>query len=115
MGLAGLIYGNTQRNIHFEIVRDDANIRRLVGRDNGCLDLTHDGRTDAVYGASYFLLPASKEIFGRDPIMRLLESRFQPLKPNRNTPVPPSVPIMVAATTDRLLVVEMRFVCGEGN
>ncbi len=52
IGNAGAIYGQ-QGQIHFEIVCDKANLRKLVGRETGPLSGAA-GRRDAVYGDIWF-------------------------------------------------------------
>jgi len=62
LGRAGQVYGNTGR-LHFEIVCDDANLQRLVGRASGNLTTSANGRTDAVYGSMHFRLPAGTLVY----------------------------------------------------
>jgi len=57
LGTAGLIYGQPNK-IHLEIVCDDANLQKLVGRSSAKLDISKDGRTDALWGEMYFAVPA---------------------------------------------------------
>ncbi|QFZ85824.1 peptidoglycan DD-metalloendopeptidase family protein [Variovorax paradoxus] len=66
LGLAGTIYGRANC-IHLEIVAGDADTRNLVGRDTGNLPLTSDGRTDAVYGEVYVLVPAKSPYHSAQP------------------------------------------------
>lgn len=66
LGQAGYIYGEPDR-IQLEIVCDDVNLRRLVGRADGDVPLSTDGRTESVYGELYFALPAGTEVFDRSP------------------------------------------------
>lgn len=114
IGQAGQIYGSTQRKIHFEIVCDDANLRKLAGRTGGAVERTRDGRTDAVYGSMYFLLPAGSRVFGAQPVPHLTAAHRQPPKPNAKAPLPPLVALDPVYTTDRPLIVEMRYAGGEG-
>jgi len=65
IGQAGYIYGKPHR-IHFEIICDDTNLEKLIGRTTGTLDIRHDGRTDAVFGTMYFMLPAQTPIYADD-------------------------------------------------
>ena len=44
---------------HFEIIADDANARKLMGRIQGDVPLSDDGRKDVCYGDLHFYLPAS--------------------------------------------------------
>ncbi|WP_370681553.1 hypothetical protein [Comamonas sp. GB3 AK4-5] len=66
LGLAGFIHGTANR-IHLEIVAGDADAQKLLGRSTGDLDLTRDGRSDAVYGQIYVLLPAQSACYASDP------------------------------------------------
>lgn len=65
IGQAGYIQGEPDR-IHFELVCDDDNLARLIGRNAGRLALDRDGRSDAGYGQIYFALPAGTPIFSAD-------------------------------------------------
>jgi hydroxyethylthiazole kinase len=114
IGQAGQIYGGSQRQIHFEIVCDDDNVRKLAGRTGDAVDRTRDGRTDAVYGATYFVLPSGTRVFGSQPVPQLKAAHRQPPKPNARAPLPAPVPLDPVATTDRLLIVEMRYSSGDG-
>ncbi|MGK3961302.1 hydroxyethylthiazole kinase [Sorangium sp. So ce118] len=67
IGHAGQIYGSQQRKIHFEIICDDANLPRLVGRSAGNLDLGNNGRVDAVYGEMYVRLPSGTQVYAAQP------------------------------------------------
>jgi predicted chitinase len=67
LGNAGHIYG-TQNKIHFEIISDDANLSHLAGRASNNMELTANGRVDAIYGDMYFHLPARTSIFASDMI-----------------------------------------------
>jgi predicted chitinase len=58
IGSAGYI-NNKPYFFHFEIIADDANARKLMGRVQGDLPLDADGRKDACYGDMHFYLPAS--------------------------------------------------------
>jgi hydroxyethylthiazole kinase len=64
IGIAGKIYGTSDR-IHFEIICDDTNLKRLVGRNAGTLDTLKPARTDAIYGDTHFKIMAGADL----PIM----------------------------------------------
>lgn len=66
LGLAGTIYGRANC-IHLEIVAGHADTRNLVGRSTGDLPLTSDGRSDAVYGEVYVLVPARTSYYSAQP------------------------------------------------
>jgi predicted chitinase len=58
IGSAGYINGKPNL-FHFEIVADDTNARRLMGRIAGDVPLGKDGRKDVCYGDMHFYLPPS--------------------------------------------------------
>jgi hypothetical protein len=93
IGKAGYINGQASR-IHFEIICDDANIAKLVGRSAGDTAINADGRSDAVYGDMYFHLPPGTPLFAAKP----------PTQPAANTIAP--VPIH---TTSADLFVGIRY------
>lgn len=67
VGRAGYIYGEPDK-LHFEICCDTANLERLIGRSSGKLDTSRDGRTDALWGDMYFMLPAGTVILSTDMV-----------------------------------------------
>lgn len=69
LGQAGSIYGEANR-LHFEIVCDDANLARFVGRASGDLALTADGRTAALFGDMHFHVPAGASFYAARPSHR---------------------------------------------
>ena len=110
LATAGQIYGNAQRQIHFEIACDDTNLTRLVGRASGDLQLTANGRTDAVYGEMYFHLPAGAQVFAQRPLPNKAQAMMQP--PGQPAPAPQ--PLQAAHTTADALIVGLRYAGGEG-
>lgn len=66
LGQAGYIRGQPHQ-IHFEIICDDANLRLLIGRDSGIVQLTADGRSDAIFGELYFHLAATTPVYAQCP------------------------------------------------
>lgn len=66
IGQAGYIYGEPH-HLHFEIVCDDANLEKLIGRASGKLDLSKDGRRSVVFGDIYVRVPAGADIYDADP------------------------------------------------
>lgn len=64
VGTPGQVYGN-RGQVHFEVCLNAANLQLLIGRapnwvTPGALPApTADGRTDSIFGAMYFYLPAS--------------------------------------------------------
>ncbi len=97
IGVAGRIY-NAADHLHMEIVCDDANLNKLVGRRTGTLPLTADGRADAVYGEVYFHVPAGAALYGGN-------------QPAGHTQTPASAAIETT-TTD--LIIGMRYASGDG-
>lgn len=93
LGQAGQIYGGLVRKIHFEIVSDDANTEKLIGRIAGDLHTTRSGRADAVYGDCYLQLPADTPVYAVSPLPHLVVAHVQPPKPKPKDPLPPAVPL----------------------
>jgi predicted chitinase len=116
LGIAGQIYGDTQRRIHFEIVCDDANLRALVGRTAGELPTGTDGRLDAVYGQMYFLLPGGTAFYAKKPLDHLAAAHIQPPKPSAHAPLPPIQALQPAYTSaaDAPLVIALHLSGGKG-
>lgn len=96
IGQAGYIYGDPNR-IHFEIVCDQANLERLVGRSAGNVPVAADGRTDAIFGEMYFRLPATTLAYAQED------------KPPLDIPVPAS-----GVALGEPLIVGLRFAEGDG-
>ncbi|MBY0444857.1 MAG: M23 family metallopeptidase [Burkholderiales bacterium] len=65
LGSVGQCNGNNA--MHMEIICDDANLKKLVGREEGDLDLSKDGRMDVVYGNMHFYLPAGATFYAAQP------------------------------------------------
>lgn len=78
IGQAGHIYGEPNM-LHFEIICDDANLQRLVGRSTGDLPITQNGRTDAVYGNMYFHIRAGAAIHAQRPDVTVASLAAPPL------------------------------------
>jgi predicted chitinase len=98
LGEAGQVYGALERRIHFEVICDDTNLRRLVGRAIGELNTAADGRTDAVYGELYFHLPEGTPFFAQRP----------PL----NEPAPATAPAHTLRGAP--LIIGVRYAAGDG-
>lgn len=93
IGDAGLIYGKPGC-IHFEIVCDDQNLKKIVGRESSDLPLDKNGSATTLYGDIYFHLPAGTSFMSDNP----LKSR----KPGVPEP-------SVVHTSDEELFVGMRY------
>jgi hypothetical protein len=72
-----VIYGQASR-IHFELVCDDANLKKLVGRANGLLTAPQ-GRTDVIYGDVWFKVPKGTLAFANRPHPYRCDDREPPL------------------------------------
>ncbi|ALU87428.1 hypothetical protein Hrubri_0199 [Herbaspirillum rubrisubalbicans M1] len=67
LGIAGQSHNSSRKLIHFEIVCDDDNLKKLIGRSDDKLDLSRDGRTDTLFGEMYFLVPAGTRLYAKEP------------------------------------------------
>ncbi|WP_312074291.1 M23 family peptidase [Atlantibacter sp.] len=65
LGSSGMTDG--QNEFHFQVFCDDDNIKKLTGRKTKELDISKDGRTDAVYGDIHFYLPAGTTFYDKAP------------------------------------------------
>jgi predicted chitinase len=65
MGTPGM--ADAVNAIHFQIFCDDDNISKLTGRKTRELDVSTNGRTDAVYGDIHFYLPAGTKFYSHAP------------------------------------------------
>ncbi|WP_337264494.1 MULTISPECIES: M23 family metallopeptidase [unclassified Serratia (in: enterobacteria)] len=65
LGQVGHIDG--QNGIHFQIFCDDANLKKLVGRETTELDTSKNGRTNIVYGDMHFYLPTGTKFYPTIP------------------------------------------------
>ncbi|MCK7146019.1 M23 family metallopeptidase [Enterobacter bugandensis] len=65
LGSSGSCSGRNE--FHFQIFCDDNNISKLTGRTTRELDVSKDGRTDAVYGDIHFYLPAGTTFYDKAP------------------------------------------------
>lgn len=61
IGLAG--QHQNENKIHFDIVCDQENLEKLIGRDTPELNLRVDGRKDVVFGDIYFYLPTGIKFY----------------------------------------------------
>jgi len=66
VGKSGLIYGKPGR-IHFEIICDDENLKKIVGRASGDLSIAADGRSTTIYGDIHYHLPAGTRFMSAAP------------------------------------------------
>jgi predicted chitinase len=62
LGTAGFCYGDAYE-MHFELVCNAENLKKIVGRASGKLDVSKNGRTDALYGDIHFHVNAGVEVF----------------------------------------------------
>ncbi|AZK86084.1 hypothetical protein BO993_01800 [Xanthomonas oryzae pv. oryzae] len=68
LGTAGSFEG-TSGIIHFEIICDDANLKKLMGRNSGDLETSKNGRTDAIFGEIFFKLPSTTQVYAQRPVL----------------------------------------------
>lgn len=96
LGAAGRIYGSAD-HLHVEIVCDDGNLNKLVGRSSGAVALNADGRHDAVFGEVYFHVPAGAHLYAD--------------KPAGNVTAPAAE---ATETTSTDLIIGIRYASGDG-
>jgi predicted chitinase len=79
LGKAGRIYGQNHR-IHFEIIADQSEIAKLVGRSERLLDHhSGNGRTDSCWGDMYFFIPPEVLAYEAAPTNRLQSENGAPV------------------------------------
>lgn len=110
LGRAGSVFGEVGR-LHFEIVCDDVNLQRLVGRTSGHLNVASNGRTDAVYGTMYFRLPAGTPVYDERPMLNNPVAHRQPI---RSAGTVRNAMLQAAHTTKQDLFVGLRYAVGNG-
>jgi len=84
IGMPGQIYGQYGQ-IHFEIVFDRANLEKLTGRATGPLT-ARQGRTDAIYGDTWFRVPRGLKVFTNRPHPYRRDDTEAPLGPHPSPP-----------------------------
>jgi predicted chitinase len=100
VGTPGQIYGQYPQ-IHFEIVCDEANLKKIIGRVPGPVGA--QGRTDAVYGDIWFFVPHGTKVFASEP---------HPYSDDDSAPAVGSLypqASVVAAGTSRDMVIRMHY------
>jgi len=65
LGSSGMTDG--QNEFHFQVFCDDDNIKKMTGRKTKALDISKDGRTDAIYGDIHFYLPPGTKFYDKAP------------------------------------------------
>ena len=106
LGIAGQIYAQSGQ-MHFEIVCDEANLQKLVGRTTGPL-IKPQGRKDAIYGDVWFKVPKGAKLFDKEPHPYRRDDGEPPLGPH------PSVQRQQAiGVTGSDLVIRMHFERGD--
>ena len=106
LGIAGQIYGQSGQ-MHFEIVCDETNLQKLVGRTTGPL-IKPQGRKDAIYGDVWFKVPKGAKLFDKEPHPYRRDDGEPPLGPH------PSVQRQQAiGVTGSDLVIRMHFEGGD--
>ncbi|ALL71289.1 Putative chitinase (plasmid) [Paraburkholderia caribensis MBA4] len=100
LGTPGQIYGQYPQ-IHFEIVCNEANLKKIIGRAPGPVGA--QGRTDAVYGDNWFFVPRGAKLFASEP---------HPFRDDDSAPAIGSIhpqPSLVTGGTSRDIVICMRY------
>ena len=106
LGVAGQIYGQSGQ-MHFEIVCDETNLQKLVGRATGPL-VAQQGRKDAIYGDVWFKVPKGAKLFDKEPHPYRRDDSEPPLGPH------PSVQRQQpSGVTTSDMVIRMQFEKGE--
>lgn len=105
LGQAGQIYGDIVRKIHFEIVSDEANAKKILGRLEGDLDITRNGRADAVFGEVYLHFPIGTPIYDVQPLPNLAVAHIRSPKKDSRSSLPPVVSLIPVFTTAQAMVV----------
>jgi predicted chitinase len=113
IGRAGSICGAAQQ-LHLEIVCDDDNLERLMGRRSGVLPMDRDGRVDVIYGAVHFRLPVGTAIYGEEPLAHTPVAHWQPPASRQGGRRPPPEPLEAAHTTTEILYIGLNWAHGEG-
>jgi predicted chitinase len=119
LGTAGQVAGRRPgeaflNTIHFEIVCDQVNLQRVVGRANGELSTAADGRTDVVFGEMYFHLPSGAQVFGQAPLPNHPQAMMQPPTPHGQRLAPAPLPLQPIHATTEALIVGVRYAGGDG-
>lgn len=112
LGQAGYIYGQPNQ-IHFEIRCDEDNLRKLIGRTSGNLQVDRDGRLDAIFGELYFYLPTNTPIYSERP---LLNSALAQKPAPAGTPLP-ATPVALQPLTriTHPMVIGVMYAGGNGE
>ena len=100
LGTPGQVYGQYPQ-IHFEIVCNETNLRKIIGRSPGAVGA--QGRTDAVYGDIWFFVPRGAKLFANEP---------HPFRDDDSAPAVGTIhpqASLLAAGTSRDLVIRMHF------
>jgi predicted chitinase len=105
LGQAGQIYGDVVRKIHFEIVSDERNANKLLGRLDDCLDIKKSGRIDVVFGETYFYVPAGALIYEEKPLPNLAVAHTGSSKHSSHTQSPSIVPLTPVFSTTQPIVI----------
>ncbi|MFM0340885.1 hydroxyethylthiazole kinase [Paraburkholderia fungorum] len=112
IGNAGEIYGQ-QGQIHFEIVCDKANLRKLVGRETGLLSGS-EGRREAVYGDIWFVVPKGNPAEPGRMVGKLFMNEPHPYRRDDSDSSPvSSIRTQTAQFTERDYVIRMRYERGD--
>jgi len=113
LGFAGHIAGQPNR-MHFEIVCDDANLQRLIGRRTGNLPTVQNGRVNVVFGEIYVKLPAGTPVYAVPNGRCLVDNN--PIAHTIATGNHPGAPQLLTSTAATAIdcYVGLRYAMGEG-
>jgi hydroxyethylthiazole kinase len=119
IGRAGYIAG-VPHLIHFEIVCDDANLEKLIGRTTGALDTGKNGREDVVFGEIYFKIPKGTLIY-EVPNNRRMRDKIDNNAPQtvdataaEALGTSQAIPPMQIKKTEKDCFIGLRYASGEG-
>lgn len=105
LGQAGQIYGALQKKIHFEIVSDDANAKKMMGRLNGETDISRNGRSDAVFGDIYFYLPSGTPFYEAEPAPNLAVAQAKTVTSGPRKAQQQTTPLSPIFTSEKGMIV----------
>ena len=74
IGDMGVVGGEV--GLHFEIICSESNLKKIMGRTQGELDLSKEGRTNIVYGDNHFYLPSGTDFYATQPTAAPLPASY---------------------------------------
>jgi hydroxyethylthiazole kinase len=113
LGQAGEIAGQPDR-IHFEIVCDDANLERLIGRRSGTLPVDRNGRNEAVFGEIHIRLLAGTPVYTVPQGRRLADNHAVAHTVAAGAQPDDPQPLTTNAVTPMACYIGLRYAMGDG-